>query len=84
MEAEKKAAPAAAERKAAPSKPNKATTEQFVPGQTRCRFCDNSVAVRHTEKQISGDKTKLIITRSVKCNGPRRHTYEHVEEKKVK
>lgn len=80
MEAEKVLVKPAAEKKAVKQKPEKkAISERFVPGATKCRFCSATLRVNHTDKQeMAGGK--LLITRSVKCNGPRRHTYDHHEE----
>ena len=73
---EKEPAPAAvAEVKTKTPPPAKMLSERFVPGQTRCKLCKGRLFVRHTEKTPL-DNGDILITRSVKCGGPKRHSYQ--------
>jgi len=53
-----------------------ALAERFVPGMTRCRVpgCGARLMVRSTSKRMLDDG-RLLIERSVKCQGIHRHTY---------
>jgi len=70
---------------AAPASPQQVLTEKFVPGQTKCRIqgCGHKVMVRNTSKKRL-DEHQLLIERSVKCQGPGRHTYTIPEIVKIK
>ncbi|MHC4122901.1 MAG: hypothetical protein ACYSSI_04945 [Planctomycetota bacterium] len=63
----------------------KCLTEEFVPGQTKCRMqgCGHKVMVRSTLKETTGSGN-LRVTRNVKCQGPNRHTYTIVSDYKIK
>lgn len=52
-------------------------TSRFVPGLTKCKFCPNPVHVLRTDRHKSGDA--IILNRTVRCKGRRRHTYQMTE-----
>lgn len=66
------AAQAAAEKTLAAPAPE---LERFVPGKTRCKYCGDRAFVRGTTTQPQPDGS-VMISRSIKCGGPKRHTYE--------
>lgn len=50
----------------------------FVPGNMKCSFCDAKVYVQSTQK-FTTPEGKLAIRRTMKCRGPRAHTYQDTQ-----
>ncbi|HML74933.1 MAG TPA: hypothetical protein PKB02_10610 [Anaerohalosphaeraceae bacterium] len=49
--------------------------DKFVPGKTRCRYCEAALRVRGTTTVRMPDGG-VMISRSVRCQGPKSHGYE--------
>ena len=49
-------------------------SDRYISTLTKCKYCGEGVRVTGTDRKIIKDG-RVLLTRYIKCNGARRHTY---------